>query len=77
MTKADLIMKAVADSAVAKESKAIANLKNYLENSVGVGEHPDIVAECAKLVKEIADARETLSIINSFISIDNETTKKD
>jgi len=76
MTKADLIMKAVADSAVAKESKAIANLKNYLENSVGVGEHPDIVAECTKLVHDIADARETLSIINSFI-VNNETTKKD
>ena len=77
MTKADLIMKAVADSAVAKESKALANLKNYLDNAVGVGEHPDVVAECAKLVNEIAEARETLSIINSFIQTPDETTKED
>ena len=76
MTKADTIMKAVADGAIAKESKAVANLKNYLETSVGVGEHPDIVAECTKLIHEIAEARETLSTIQSFVSQD-ETTKKD
>ncbi len=76
MTKADTIMKAVADGAIAKESKAVANLKNYLETSVGVGEHPDIVAECTKLIQEIAEARETLSTIQSFVS-QNETTKED
>ena len=52
-------------------------MKNYLDYGVGVGEHPDIVAECAKLVNEIAEARETLSIINSFIQTPDETTKKD
>ena len=35
---------------------AVANLQNYLNNSVGVGEHPDIITECDKLVKQIADA---------------------
>ena len=35
---------------------AVANLQNYFNNPVGVGEHPDIITECDKLVKQIADA---------------------
>jgi len=34
--------------------KAFANLSNYLNNSAGIGEHPDIVSECEKLIDEIA-----------------------
>ena len=40
-----LVLTYQADLQVAK-----ANLLNYLNNSVGVGEHPDIVGECAKSV---------------------------
>ena len=40
----------------AQKLEAVANLQNYLNNSVGVGEHPDIITECDKLVKQIADA---------------------
>jgi hypothetical protein len=46
------------------QAKAKANLKNYFYNSVGVGEHPDIVEECIKLLEEIDHAKscvETLS----------------
>ena len=35
---------------------AVANLQNYFNNPVAVGEHPDIITECDKLVKQIADA---------------------
>ena len=34
-------------------AEAKANLQNYLSNSVGVGEHPNIVAECDKLITQI------------------------
>ena len=55
------IVEAIKAEAVAKEAKAIANLENYLSNAVGVGEHPDIVSECVKLVKEAAEAKEILA----------------
>ena len=37
------ILNAVAAKATADEAKAIANLKVYLTNPAGIGEHPDVV----------------------------------
>ena len=58
-----LIIEAVMAQAKADEAKAIANLNNYLSNSVGVGEHPDVVTEVTKLIKDVAEARELQEII--------------
>ena len=63
----NLILNAVIAQAQAKESKAIANLQNYLSNPVGVGEHPDVVEECNKLIQDIAEAKETVKTVNSLI----------
>ena len=68
-----LIMNALVAEANAKEAKAIANLNTYLTNSVGVGEHPDVVAECGKLVKEIAEAKEIRETVEAII---NQNQKK-
>ena len=62
-----LIMNALVLDAQAKEAKAIANLQNYMTNAAGIGEHPDIVEECKKLVKDIAEAREMIETVNSLI----------
>ena len=62
-----LIMNALIAEADAKEAKAIANLQNYMTNAAGIGEHPDIVEECKKLVKDIAEAREMIDTVNSLI----------
>ena len=64
----NLIMNALLAEANAKETKAIANLQNYLSNPAGIGEHPDIVAECMKLIKDIASAREIAETVNSFVT---------
>jgi len=66
MNQSQLIMNALLKEAEARESKAIANLQNYMTNPAGIGEHPDIVAECSKLVKEIAEARELASTLVSL-----------
>ena len=58
-----LIIEAVMAQAKADEAKAIANLNNYLSNSVGVGEHPDVGPEVTKLIKDVAEARELQEII--------------
>ena len=60
------IINALTAKVNADKLTAFANLTNYLKNPVGVGEHPDIVSECMKLIKEIADARETISIITQI-----------
>ena len=52
-----LIVQALMLEAQAKEAKALANLQNYMSNAAGIGEHPDVVEECSKLVKEIAEAK--------------------
>ena len=62
-----LIINALVLDAQAKEAKAIANLQNYMTSPAGIGEHPDIVEECKKLVKDIAEAREMIETVNSLI----------
>ena len=63
-----LIINALISEANAKESKAIANLQNYMSNPVGVGEHPDIVEECRKLVQVISDARDFKETCQSLMT---------
>ena len=70
-----LIMNALIAEADAKEAKAIANLQNYMLNSAGIGEHPDIVEECSKLVKEVAGARELRETVQGFLK--ESTTNKE
>ena len=57
--------------AKADEAKAIANLNNYMSNSVGVGEHPDVVTEVAKLLKEVAEARDIQETILAMTTQEN------
>ena len=43
--------------------EADATLKIYLENSVGIGEHPQHINEMDKLLGEIADAQGKLDVL--------------
>ena len=45
---------------------ADATLKIYLESSVGIGEHPQHVEECNKLIDKIANAKEKLEVLKEF-----------
>ena len=42
------------------------NLKNYLDNSVGVAEHPDIVQDIDDLVAALATAQEKLKTVQGM-----------
>ena len=57
------LLKAVEAQYVADKAKAQANLEVYLNNSAGVGEHSDIVAEMKDLVMKIHDADGAISIL--------------
>ena len=62
--------RAILDALEAKYQADIAHadatLKIYLENSVGIGEHPQHIEECDKLVNKIADAQDKLDVLKSF-----------
>jgi hypothetical protein len=45
---------------------ADATLKIYFENSVGIGEHPQHVEECNKLIAKIAEAKDKLEVLKEF-----------
>ena len=47
-------------------AEAEATLKIYLENSVGIGEHPQHLDEANKLIEKIAHAEEKLEILKEF-----------
>ena len=50
----------------AQISEADATITIYLENSVGIGEHPQHIDEIDKQVQKIADAQEKLKVIEDF-----------
>ncbi len=52
--------------AVIAEADAVISV--YLNNSVGIGEHPQFIEEIDKQVQKIADAQEKLQVLKSFES---------
>lgn len=50
----------------AELAEADATVKIYLENSVGIGEHPQHLEEIDKLITKIANAEHKLEIIKEF-----------
>ena len=60
------ILQALEDRYNAQISEADATIKIYLENSVGIGEHPQHIDEVDKLVQKIADAQEKLEVLKDF-----------
>ena len=50
----------------AQIAEADATIKIYLENSVGIGEHPQHIDEVDKLIEKIANAEEKLKTLQEF-----------
>ena len=46
------------------EADATANI--YLDNSVGIGEHPQHIEEVNKLIDKIAQAKEKIEVLGEF-----------
>ena len=62
--------RAILDALEAKYQADIAHadatLTIYLENSVGIGEHPQHIEECDKLINKIAEALDKLETLKDF-----------
>ena len=61
----------------AQKDNAFATLEVYLTNSVGIGEHPQIMDEIDKLIRSIADADGCLETISKYIEIDTPTENQE
>ena len=58
----------------AEAQKSRANLINYLNKSAGVGEHPDVVLECKRLVEKIEHANSCFMLLQQmFVAKDGST----
>jgi len=60
------LLQALEDKYQAQISEADATIKIYLENSVGIGEHPQHIEEIDKQLQKIADASEKLKELQNF-----------
>ena len=62
----NLIIQALEDRYNAQISEAEATLKIYFEKPVAIGEHPQHIDECDKLIEKIANAEEKLETLQAF-----------
>ena len=62
----EAILKALEDKYNADISAADATIKIYLDNSVGIGEHPQHIEEIDKLLQKIVDAQEKIKELQAF-----------
>ena len=64
----NLFIKALQDHYVSQISESVATLSLYLNNSVGIGEHSDILAELKKYMDILDDADGKLSTLNKYLN---------
>ena len=56
----------------AKKLEALSNLNIYLTAAVGVGEHPNIVDECDKLIAKVSEANERIETLRTIVDQSNQ-----
>ena len=67
----NLFLKALVDHYNSKISESVATLNVYLNNSVGIGEHSDILEELKKYVDILDDADSKLATLQKYIPVNN------
>ena len=71
----DLKVDALRAKYQAEKLEAIATLEVYATNSVGIGEHPQIIEEMAKLVEQVANANDCIEALDEiFVRAGDEGT---
>tara|TARA_A100001515_G_scaffold138346_2_gene131822 strand:+ start:948 stop:1226 length:279 start_codon:yes stop_codon:yes gene_type:complete len=56
----------------AQKLEALSNLNIYLTAAVGVGEHPNIVDECDKLIAKVSEANERIETLRTIVDQSNQ-----
>ena len=60
------ILEALRTRYEAEIAEAYATANIYLDNSVGIGEHPQHIEEVNKQIEKIANAKEKLDVLDEF-----------
>ena len=60
------LLKAAYFSYNAQKSEALAHLEILFKNSVGIGEHTDILSEIDKWVKSLSEADENIETLKKY-----------
>ena len=66
MSLRSALIQALEDRYNAQISEADATIQIYLDKPVAIGEHPQHVDECDKLIEKIAAAEEKLNTLQAF-----------
>ena len=72
LLKKKVILDALESRYEAQIAEADATIKIYLENSVGIGEHPQHIDEVDKQLEKIATAQEKLGVLEDFRELKGE-----
>ena len=62
------ILSALKSHAQGHIDKHLANIEVYLNNPVGVGEHPDIIEAIEQELKVVAEYQDQLDILNTYFN---------
>jgi hypothetical protein len=69
----ELKLKALKARYSAQRLEALATIEVYMSNSVGIGEHPQIIDEIDKLVRSVDEAEGLLKTIDSIFKVEEQT----
>ena len=61
----DILHRALVSKYEAQRDEALATLEVYFNNPAGIGEHPQVVEEMAKMVEKLANAQDCLEHLAS------------
>jgi len=53
---------------IGEVEKAKANVNIFLENSVGVGEHPDVLESVTQLIEKIAQFEDNIAVLDKHFN---------
>lgn len=68
ITKDKAIVNALRAYYIGEIEKAKANVNIFLENSVGVGEHPDVLESITQLIEKIAQFEDNISVLDKHFN---------
>jgi|TARA_R110000796_G_scaffold171208_2_gene288214 hypothetical protein len=55
----------------AERTEALFTLNNYMENSVGIGEHPQQVEEAMKALEKLTESKDKVSTLEGYFNYIN------
>jgi len=68
MNQRELLLNAVKKHAEGHVAKHVANVEVYLNQSVGIGEHSDIIESIEQELEEIAKYNDQLEVLEKYIT---------